>query len=131
MAVLALQDVSRKITTVDILICAFVFLLSVIAIFALFMPKSEGKTVIIEVDGEKYGTYNINIEKKVIEIKSKYGYNIVSIGDGYAQVMYADCPDKLDVKRGKISKAGESIVCLPNRLRIYIQGQSKTDTISY
>lgn len=128
---MALRDVSRKITFTDILICFLVFALSVFAIFAVLMPKGEGKTIVIEVDGELYGRYDINIDKKEIEIKSKYGYNIVSVGGGYAEVVFADCPDKLDVKRGKIYKSGESIVCLPNRLRIFIEGDGKIDSISY
>jgi hypothetical protein len=34
----------------------------------------------------------------------------------------ADCPDKLCEKTGKISKNGETIVCLPHRVVVEIQG---------
>jgi len=129
---LALQDVSKKITRLDIAICIITLVLSLAAITAIVLPQKAGKIVVIEVDGKLYGRYDISGEKKEVEIKSKYGYNVVSIGEGYAAVIYADCPDKLDVKRGKISKVGESIICLPNRVRIYIEGENKKqDSMSY
>ena len=31
-------------------------------------------------------------------------------------------PDKLCVKQGEISKAGESIICLPNRIIVSVEG---------
>ena len=95
------------------------------------MPGGAGKKVIVEIDGEIYSTFDINEPKKEIEIRTKYGYNIISVGGGEVLVKDADCPDKLDVKRGSIKRAGEDIICLPNHLRIYIEGEGKTDTVSY
>ena len=43
------------------------------------------------------------------------------------RVIEADCPDQLDVKQGYISKVGEVIVCLPNRLVIEIKGVDEGD----
>lgn len=131
MAALALQDVSKKITRADILICILITILASFALFLVFMPGGAGKKVIVEIDGEIYSTFDINEPKKEIEIRTKYGYNIISVGGGEVSVKDADCPDKLDVKRGSIKRAGEDIICLPNHLRIYIEGEGKTDTVSY
>ena len=43
------------------------------------------------------------------------------------RVIEASCPDKLDVKFGKIQKVGQSIICMPNRLVIQIKSRSKND----
>ena len=128
---LGLRGVSRKITRGDMLICAIAALLSIAVIFTFLLPEKDGNKIIIELDGEKYASFDVNGPKKVIEIRSKYGYNRVSVGDGFAQVLDADCPDKLDVRRGRIDRAGESIICLPNRLNIYIKGADAPDTVSY
>ena len=68
---------------------------------------------------------------KTIPIKTKYGYNLIEIGDEKVRVIEADCPDKLDVKQGYISKPGETIVCLPNRLIIEIKGENGENEIDY
>jgi hypothetical protein len=34
---------------------------------------------------------------------------------------YADCPDKLCIRQGIVSRSGERIVCLPNRVSITIE----------
>ncbi|MFR4337598.1 MAG: NusG domain II-containing protein [Lachnospira pectinoschiza] len=40
----------------------------------------------------------------------------------------ADCPDKLCVKTGMISKTGETIVCLPHRVVVEIIGAAADDS---
>ena len=44
---------------------------------------------------------------------------------------WRDCPDKLDVKQGYISKVGEVIVCLPNKLVIEIKGIDDERDVDY
>lgn len=96
----------------------------------------EKKYVVIQVDGKVYKKvfFGPEIVGEKIPIETKFGYNLIEIGDGKVRVIEADCPDKLDVKQGYISKPGEVIVCLPNRLVIEIKGEKKDkeiDSISY
>ena len=46
--------------------------------------------------------------------------NVLVIKDGNVCISNADCPDGLCVKQGTISKANESIICLPNKLVVRI-----------
>ena len=48
-------------------------------------------------------------------------FNEVVIKGGEVYVSEASCKNQICVKRGHISKAGESIVCLPNRLVVRIE----------
>lgn len=91
--------------------------------------KSENKYISIQVNGEevKKITFGVNMVGKKIPINTEFGYNLIEIGDGKVRVIEADCPDKLDVKQGWISKPGETIVCLPNKLVIEINGSGRTD----
>ena len=48
----------------------------------------------------------------------------VSISDGEARVDASDCPDGLCRRMGAISRAGESIVCVPARVKLVVSGES-------
>lgn len=50
------------------------------------------------------------------------GSNILKIEDGEAYMIYADCPDGWCKNQGKISRSGERITCLPNKVMIMIKG---------
>lgn len=95
--------------------------------------RYKQKYISIQVNGEEYK--KIIFDKKVIgeqiPIETEFGYNLVEIGDGEVWVVEASCPDEIDVKQGKISKSGEIIVCLPNKLVIEIKGTDETGEIDY
>ncbi len=55
------------------------------------------------------------------------GYNLVSVRDGAVSVEAADCRDQICVRHKPISKAGESVICLPHRLIVEITGAGRTD----
>lgn len=86
--------------------------------------SNDEKYVSIQVNGEevKRFIFDSKLIGKTIPIETKYGYNLIEIGDEQVRVIEADCPDKIDVKQGYISKIGETIVCLPNKLVIEIKG---------
>ena len=44
----------------------------------------------------------------------------MKIQDGQVFISEADCPDGLCVNTGKISKTGQTIICLPHKLVIEI-----------
>lgn len=109
------------------------FLIITIVIISLvslgFIKKSGSgynkKYISIQIDGKEYKKiiFDKKLVGKTIPIDTKFGYNLIEIGDGEVKVIEASCPDKLDVLQGAISKPGELIVCLPNRLVIEIKGE--------
>lgn len=51
-------------------------------------------------------------------------YNeIVATGD-QIEIQDANCPDQICVKKGKISKPGQTIVCLPHKLLVEIKSST-------
>jgi hypothetical protein len=82
------------------------------------------KYVSIQVNGEeiKRFIFDPKLVGQTIPIETKYGFNLIEIGDEKVRVIEADCPDKIDVKQGYISNIGETIVCLPNKLVVEIKG---------
>jgi len=59
-----------------------------------------------------------------IKIKGERGINTVTVEPGRICVSEADCPDKSCVNCRWISKPGQMVVCLPNRLMIKIESEA-------
>lgn len=92
----------------------------------LAMP--EGKYASVELDGNVIASYPLNTDIRV-SIPSEHDHiNVLVIEDGKASIESADCPDKLCVKQRPVSKAGETIICLPHKLIIRIEGGNGVDT---
>ena len=100
----------------------------------------SGAKVIIESDGSLYARYPLSEDRVVVVPAPKQRsvdapsadsdapaseqydyYNVVEIKDGKVSVTEASCKNQVCVRHGSISKAGESIVCLPNRLVVSIE----------
>ena len=56
-------------------------------------------------------------------------YVQIETGDGRVWVADASCPDKDCVHRGAQSRAGASIICLPNRVSIVLSGGEAGDEL--
>ncbi len=117
-----------KISKTDIIIICVILLFSAGGYVLAGMESGNAdKTAVIEVGGEVFGRYPMQ-GNTLVDVNGK---NTVEITSDYVRVVYADCPDKLDVRRGKITRSGEIIVCLPNRMTVRIEGSdNKYDAIS-
>jgi hypothetical protein len=92
--------------------------------------------VVIETDGEVYTTipYRAGMEKQEIHIELNNGNHIdIVIDEKGAYVEDVICPDKICQKTGIINQTGQSIVCLPNRVVVYMEGDTEpeVDNISF
>ncbi|MCD7837824.1 MAG: NusG domain II-containing protein [Clostridiales bacterium] len=85
--------------------------------------QSDGLTVTIRQDNEVVATLPLD-EDATYAVQGEVGVtNLVVIEDGAVHMEEADCPDQLCVKQGKIRYAGDSLICLPNRVVVEISGQ--------
>lgn len=79
----------------------------------------------ITVDGALYGTYPLD-ENREIPIETEgITTNVLVIEDGKADMIRADCPDKICVHQAAVSHVGETIVCLPNRVVVTVRGEEE------
>ncbi|MBF1007200.1 MAG: NusG domain II-containing protein [Lachnospiraceae bacterium] len=99
-------------------------LIVALALFVIDITKASNdngnKTVVVSIDGKKEAEYPLNKDGTHILHGSHLGTNKLVIKDGEAYIEEASCPDKQCVRQGKISKAGEMLVCLPNRVVVKI-----------
>ncbi|MGE5630251.1 MAG: NusG domain II-containing protein [Caulobacteraceae bacterium] len=98
--------------------------------------SSDGRQVAIEVNGKPYKVIPLkaNMEKQEIHIDLENGKFIdISADENGVYVKDVDCPDRICQKTGVIDKAGQSIICLPNKVGIYIEGKktSEIDGVSF
>lgn len=85
----------------------------------------------IMVDGEIYKTINLSEHtgEEIFEIHSKNGLNVIKVHDNEIGIIDADCSDQICMNPEHIEKAGESLVCLPNKVIILVKGIDADDTI--
>lgn len=115
-----------------ILAAAILLLAFAIILWYKIFPPQKGQEVVVEVDGSPYQTYSLT-ENGRYRIETRWGYNILTIEDGMADITEADCPDEICVRERKISKEGETLVCLPHKLVVTVQGQGdlpETDAVA-
>ena len=87
----------------------------------------DSANVVVTIDGEVYGTYPLS-EDRTERIELPDGsYNILVISDGYADVTEASCPDQICVKHNHIRYSKESIVCLPNKVVVTVEGGEENE----
>lgn len=66
-----------------------------------------------------------------LEVKGEY-YEVLKVEKGRIRFLEADCPDKVCVKTGWLSRKGDTAVCLPNRTIIKMEGESgNVDVVAY
>ena len=107
----------------DLILIASVLVISLSLFLVLELTKDEGARVIVKIDGNEVAEYSLS-ENATHSLND--GTNTLVIEDGKAFLCDATCPDKLCVHQGKISKTGEVITCLPNKLTITVYG-AETD----
>lgn len=83
-----------------------------------------GQTAVIRVDGEVYERIDLRAVTIPydIEVQTEWGTNTVHVEPDGVSVTYADCPDHLCVKQGKITSSAIPIACVPHHLTVQIEG---------
>lgn len=104
----------------DIILIVLVVVLGLALFTGVRIFKGTGNTVTVRVDGTAAGEYQLSEDGEYEISGYKGSSNYLIIKDNSAYMSRATCPDKLCVSMGKISRRGESIVCLPNRVVVEI-----------
>ncbi len=110
----------------DIIFIAVLLALAFSAWGILVSSRATGDTVTVTVDGELFGEYPLASDRTV-EIRTGEGVNLLVIEGGSARVTEATCPDGICVSHRAISRDGESIICLPNKVVVTVR-KSGTDS---
>lgn len=106
----------------DILLCIGILAVALIAFLVFKATMEDGKIVTVSINGTETQGYSLSIDSENMITSGKNGefQNMLVIKDGKAYVREANCKDKICVSHRKISKVGETIVCLPHKVVISI-----------
>ena len=97
------------------------------------LQSGEDAQVVVTIDGEEYGRYPLDQDMQEKITLEDGSYNVLEIRDGYVSITEADCRDQICVKHMHIHAAGETIVCLPHKLVVTIEGgvESEIDAATH
>ena len=109
----------------DIILLIVLVVIGLLASVYIAASKSGGDTVIIEQNGKLYGKYSLyqDAEIDVIATDSIRSDVHVSISGGTAKVTKSGCQNQVCVRHNAINSVGESIICLPNKVVVRIEGK--------
>ena len=110
----------RIIRKADIVLAAVLILICVPFLPGLRIAdrsNSEASTVVITKNGELFESCSLYENKTV-----NTGSNTIVIENGEVYMGSADCRNHICIREGRISKAGQIIICMPNRIVVEIKG---------
>ena len=107
-----------KMKKMDLILVLTVLVLAIggLLVYNMLGQKEAGR-VVVEVDGEVFGEYKLFENQEVLINET----NILLIENGVVNMYEANCPDQICVKHVPISKNGETIVCLPNKVVVTVK----------
>ena len=121
----------------DLLVAAVIVALAVLCGLRFWLPQGQAEgalTAVVTIDGQVADRFPVS-QGQPFEVRTytNNGYTLTVVPAGDSPLLSApdglcvsesDCPNQDCVRRGVISKAGQSIVCLPARIVIELQGGS-------
>ncbi len=96
-------------------------------LFLSLRPAVLNGQVEITVDGTVFQTLPLAEDATVTIPGADGGENVLVIESGKAYMKSASCPDGICVRHYAVSKDGESIICLPNKVVVTVRGGEKGD----
>ncbi len=116
------------------IVTALLLTLGVIGCIAV-MHSGRGCVAVIRQNGREVQRIDLSAVTKpyTMTLHGENGEeNIILVEHGAISIQSASCPDKLCVKRGKLSTNGIPLVCLPNHIIIEIvDDTSQIDVVTY
>lgn len=113
------------------LVCGILLVAIVSAAFLYFhglaqYPANGPCYAVIMVQGKRVAMLELAEGQagRMLNLQGKIGPATVEVGGGRIRMLEAPCPDKICIRRGWIEKTGDSIICIPNEIHIFIQGKS-------
>ncbi len=125
----------KKISTVyDLALAGAVLVIAAVCFLAFRGGADGGLRAEITIDGEKYAVIDLG-ENESREITLPTDPELTVLAEpGAVSVIKAGCRDKICVKRGRLTKAGDTAVCLPAKVTVSVVGgknESGVDAVVY
>lgn len=104
-----------------LVVLAVILLAAGLAFFQWRGGQAEGLTAVVSVDGAEVDRFLPEAESLRTYTNNGYTLEVACTEDGL-RVTRSDCPTQDCVHTGAITRSGQSIVCLPARIIIRLEG---------
>lgn len=114
----------------DALLAAAILLTAAVIGFLLYMNAgvSGGLTAVVARDGKEIARISLNGLEEPLELPVEGEYtNIIRAERGRVCIVESTCPGQDCVHQRWISRPGQHLVCLPNRVTVTIEGSKPSD----
>ncbi len=114
----------------DLILILLIAILTIGSWFYISSLRSDQVTALVIQDGVVIHEIDLSTVEEPFQLRvedGQGGYNIIAVERGRIRVVEANCPEQVDVLQGWISEPHQSLVCLPHRLVVKIQGQAQSD----
>lgn len=113
----------------DVAIIVTVVIIILVWFFAPFSGKNDNLRLVVYLDGEAVESLQLS---SLSEGKSLYvgGCEIYADSKG-VRFVSSRCEDSLCVKRGTLTRAGDTMACVPERVVVSLYGGSNTHIETY
>lgn len=112
----------KYIRKADVILLIILVIVGLVCTVIVSTSGSEGDSVVIEQNGDLFATYSLN-EDRTVTVEGAKTTNIVKISNGEVIMSESTCKNQVCVRHSAISRSGESIICLPNRVVVRIEGK--------
>lgn len=118
------NTVRRALLPGDLVIYLLIAAAAVCSALALSVPRD--KAVYAEVTcGGVTTRYPLDTDTSVTLTGEGYKLTL-EIADGGARIAESDCPDRVCVNTGTVTRPGQSIICVPARISVRLTGGSSS-----
>ena len=87
------------------------------------ISKPEAKSVFVSITGKPYGEWALPAIAETVDVT---GCMKLLLSPNGVRVLEASCPRGVCVHQGEIHYAGQSIVCVPQKIIIELKGKNKS-----
>ncbi len=113
----------NKITRGDYLLAGVILVLSLgsFGLVGLGGVSADPATVAVRVDGRLTATFDLSTDRTISPIPGGPDMSI-EVKNGSVRVLTSNCPRGVCKNFGRISKPGRTIICVPNKVVLTIEG---------
>lgn len=112
----------------DIVLVLFIGIIALIPLLSTFLSDGDKPgdelIAVISRDGKRVKEIDLNKVAEPQYIKFEDGLKVTILAEkGQIKFLEADCPDKICIKTGLLTKRGDKAVCLPSKTIVTIEGE--------
>ena len=107
----------------DLLVAGIILAGAGLALPMLLAPAGNRAEVYVE--NRKSARLDLEGQPRRLTLATPLGPMELEYGEGRVRIVKAACVNKLCVKAGPVSRSGASLICLPSRVRVEVEGGAR------